>query len=622
VKVDRNLVKVRSWWRRWVSGNPKAADGDDSLMPFAGRREDTRGFASRLRTLVRSNELFLALTAMIVGAVTGVLVTGMSQLAQAAHVLLFHIPLDFRLSASATIDPVVALAAPACGGLLLGLMEWWRRKRKIASAVDPVEANALRGGRMSMRDSFVVSGQTVISNGCGASVGLEAGYTQIGAGMASLLGVWLRFRRNDLRTLVGCGAAAAIAAAFNAPLTGAFYGFELIIGVYSVANAAIVMAATLTAVLMTRALGGSPYSLEVPPVAALHYQSYLALVALSLVSGLLAIAVMRAVGVMERAFELSRLPVWARPVVGGLIVGSLAILSPQVLAAGHGAMSLDIARDMTALAIVSIIGLKLAACLVSLSSGFRGGLFFASLFVGSLVGKLFALLLTTFVVGARIDPTASILAGMGTFGVAVVGGPLTMSFLVLESTSNFGLTVGVLAACISTSLAVRSIFGYSFSTWRFHLRGETIRSANDIGWIRNLSVGRLMRRDPSTIDESATIETFRKTYPLGSTQWVIVVDHENHYGGLLSVPVLHAADLDSQAKETQVKEVARQCDAMLTPAMNVKYAMTVFDEAEAEALVVVGGPDKDVVGLLMVAYATRRYAEELDQASRGVFGGE
>src|SRR5205814_2155588 len=116
---------------------------------------------------------------------------------------------------NAYVNPVTALLAPACGGLALGVMEWLRRRWKIANAVDPVEANALRGGRLSARDSVVVSGQTLLSNGCGASVGLEAGYTQIGAGAASLLGQFLNLRRNDLRLIVGCGAAGAIAAAFG-----------------------------------------------------------------------------------------------------------------------------------------------------------------------------------------------------------------------------------------------------------------------------------------------------------------------------------------------------------------------------------------------------------------------
>ena len=114
---------------------------------------------------------------------------------------------DQRLSAVDHVTPLMALSTPVLGGLAIGLIELWRRHRNARIPVDPVEANALRGGRMSLRDSVVVSLQTLISNGCGASVGLEAGYTQIGAGLASRIGIVLRLRRSDLRIMVGCGAA-------------------------------------------------------------------------------------------------------------------------------------------------------------------------------------------------------------------------------------------------------------------------------------------------------------------------------------------------------------------------------------------------------------------------------
>jgi len=175
-------------------------------------RRSSNRVLTRLRALLRSNEFYLIPLALVVGIVAGAIVTLMSEIAQIAHVLIFGIPIDVRLSANAYVNPVVALIAPASGGLLLGIMEWSRRRMKISSAVDPIEANALRGGRLSLRDSVVVSGQTLVSNGAGASVGLEAGYTQIGSGAASLLGQVLNLRRNDLRLVVGCGAAAAIAA--------------------------------------------------------------------------------------------------------------------------------------------------------------------------------------------------------------------------------------------------------------------------------------------------------------------------------------------------------------------------------------------------------------------------
>ena len=602
------------------AGSGAVASGLPIRSPLPAR---ARGLLAQLRGLVRASEVLLVLVAGLVGCIAGALVTFMSDLSQAAHVALFHIALDQRLSASARVSVPAALLVPVGGGALIGLSELWRNWRKARTPVDPVEANALRGGRMSLRDSVLVALQTVVSNGCGGSVGLEAGYTQIGSGVASRIGMMLNLRRGDLRILVGAGAAGAIAAAFAAPLTGAFYAFELIVGVYSVSNVAAIMTAALTAVLTGAALSGgaAPYSLHAAPVAPLHTVHYLAIVMLGLCSAFLGVAVMRTVALVERAFAATRLPPVVRPAFGGLIVGGLALVTPQVLGAGHGALRLDWPLDLSMKTLALLIVLKLGASMVSLGSGFRGGLFFASLFIGSLVGKLYGVGLERLMPGFGLDVTACMLAGMGTVAVAIVGGPLTMSFLVLETTGDFTLTGAVLAACVAASLTVREVFGYSFSTWRLHLRGETIRSAADVGWVRSLTVGRLMRKDVATIDDRATVADFRRKYPLGSRNFVVVLDGDGRYRGLLATPEAFAAELDEDAGKMRISELGRLGGTALLPEMNVKEAMDTFGKAEAETLAVVDGPEtRQVVGLLNEAYATRRYAEALNDANRDVIG--
>lgn len=575
----------------------------------------------KLRAAIRGNEFFLIPVALVIGAFTGIAVTLMSQIAQLAHVLIYGIRIDVRLSANDVVNPWVAILALASGGLILGLMEWSRRRWKISNATDPVEANALRGGRLSLRDSIVVSGQTLISNGCGASVGLEAGYTQIGAGVASLLGRMLNLRRNDLRLVVGCGAAAAIAGAFGAPLTGAFYACELIVGVYSVSSAAPILAASISAAYMARWLGGAPYSLNFVHVSPITLKEYLCFILLALIISVIGIVIMRAAPYFERVFNQRFLPVWIRPSLGGVCVGALAIITPQVLAAGHGAMILDLPRDMSGLTILAIIGLKICACLISLASGFRGGLFFASLFVGCLIGKCFAVALQYSFLNLGIDAMASALTGMACLGVAIVGGPLTMSFLVLEMTSSLEVTAGVLAACIVTSVFVRAVFGHSFSTWRLHLRGETIRGATDVGWLRNLIVERLMRTDVAVARSDMPIEQCRREHPLGSSRALFLLNDKNEYAGQALLPDIHSSDFDAQDDINSIGDLAKLQDAMLTPSMNVKVAMKYFEKAEAEILVVVDNLEtRKVVGFLTEGYARRRYFEELDQASAGLLG--
>ena len=161
---------------------------------------------------------------------------------------------------------------------------------------------------MALGESLFLSTQTVVSNGCGASVGLESGYSQIGAAIASRVGLALRLRRQDLRTLVGCGAGAAIAGAFGAPLTGAFYASELIIGAYSLANAGAIFSASLAASLTTKALIGAPYVIVAPPGAPLTARHHLALVALGLISAAIGVGWMRAAALVERSSRRARCP--------------------------------------------------------------------------------------------------------------------------------------------------------------------------------------------------------------------------------------------------------------------------------------------------------------------------
>lgn len=568
--------------------------------------------ANWLRRQIRSNSLWFLALALIVGTGAGLSAIALGQIARGVQRLLFGLARGEHLSAASHVDAWRLLALPV-GGAVLGLTIWLLRRRK---AVDIVEANALHGGRIPARDTATVVGQTLISNGFGASVGLEAAYAQAGGGLASLLGQRVKLRRSDLRTLMAAGAGAAISAAFGAPLTGAFYAFEVVLGAYSAATVAPVMLAALAAAVIARGLGMTPYVIAAGGMHPLTTADYLLYALLGLICAGFGIALMRLVSLVEAGVRRSRLPVAFAPLVGGLLLIPLALLSPQTLSGGHGALNLNLMAQVTIASLALTILLKLLASALSLGFGFRGGLFFASLFLGSLVGRLYQVVLAQVPGLPVLAPDDATLVGMAALAVAVVGGPLTMSLLVLEVTHDFGITGVAIAASLLSSTVVREVFGYSFSTWRLHLRGETLRSGRDVGWMRALTAGQMMRRDVKQLPADASVATFRERFPLGSTTRVVLLDPHDRYAGIVDTATAWSPEIEPGA---EIGTLARLRETKLSLDMGIGAVLEAFDRVAADDLAVTTSDGK-LAGLITERHARRRYAEELERSQRELYG--
>ena len=571
-----------------------------------------------LRAMVRADEIWLSVLAAMVGALGGLCVFIITRVTLFLHAVLFGLQNGGRLSGLSHLPAVRVILVLGLGGLALGLFSIFVTRIMPRRPVDPIEANALHGGQMSVQDSLVLVCQTLISNGVGASIGLEAGFTQIASAFGSRIGRAFRVRREDLRVLVGAGASGAIGAAFDAPVAGAFYAFELVIGSYSLVSLSPVAVAAVAGVGVTRFLGSVPAAVMIPDAGHLTWHGTAGVVLLSILSALTAIGVMYCVTQTEALFRKMPGPVWLRPAVGGLMVGGLAAIHPSVLSAGHEAMRTVLAGGVVPkMALMLLIMKALASCL-SIGSGFRGGLFFASLYLGSLAGVLYGAMLGP--LGLAPDsPTACALVGMSAMAVAVIGSPMTMICLILELTGSVTMSGAALVAAVLSLLTVRRLFGYSFATWRFHLRGESIRSAVDIGWMRSLNVRRMMRDQVRTLPSDTPINRAQTLFPLGAAQRIVLVDRDGCYVGMVQMADLHAV----ASSTMPIATLSHFPDAMLTPLMTVKDAAEMFGRAEADALVVVEDvQSRQVVGILTEQHTLRRYAEELERSRRTLAGEE
>lgn len=590
--------------------------------------ESVRAVARAIRFLyaglqreIRSNELAQIFACAVIGSGVGIAVAIIRAIVQFLHQVDFAIRGGGLLSTGLDIDHARILIVPALGGLLLGVLALVARRFGTRDIVDPIEANALYGGRMSLADSLRLTASTVISNAAGASLGMEAGYTQLGSGLFSTIAAYFRLRRADQRIFVTAGSAAAIAAAFNAPLAGAFYGYELILGSYMPNALAAVALAAVCGALSQRLIAGPQPLFAVSGGVPLDVHSYVLFGVMGVFAAGIAIVAMTGVTWTERSLRKSPIPDWLRPCAGGIVLSGIAWFYPQVLGSGHGAIEYYLHASLPLLPLFLLLVAKLLASAVSVGSGFRGGLFSSSLFLGCLFGGVSAKCVAWIDPHFAVQYLAFLLVGMGAMAAAIIGAPLTMVLLVLESTGDFPITAGVLVSVIASATIVRLTFGYSFSTWRFHVRGLGLRGAYDVGWIADLTVSRMMRSDPAIVPSSMPLVDLREKYPPGTAKRVFAAAPDGHYAGWVDMALVHDPQLDEAVEAGVVADLVRQRENYLLPSESVRTALARFDEAQTETLPVLSArADPRVVGYLTEAYALRRYAQEFERRRSAELG--
>lgn len=205
------------------------------------------------------------------------------------------------------------------------------------------------------------------------------------------------------------------------------------------------------------------------------------------------------------------------------------------------------------------------------------------------------------------------LLGMGVLSASIVGAPLTMVLLVLEMTGNLPATTAVLMAVLFSNTVTRRFFGYSFSTWRFHLRGPRITGAHDVGWVNELTMETLMQTDTKTVPESMRLAVLRAQIPAGTVGSMFVVDSEGRYRGIIDVATVYNRELNNQIETTSAADLAKAKDFFLLPRQNIQQALELFAASQQEELAVLNSAeDPTIVGHVSEAHMLRRYANELE----------
>jgi len=430
---------------------------------------------------------------------------------------------DERLaSAAAQLSAVHILAVPVIGGCIVALLLYlgeragWLTQSRSQGVADVMEARAARAGRMKAAPGLLSAVIAAVSLGSGGSAGREGPAVHLGATLAAQVTRALDLPPRSARILLACGAAAAVAASFNAPVAGALFAFEVILGHYALRSIGPVAVASVTGAVLARIHFGPTPAFEMPAIAPATLIDFAAMVPLGLAAAALAIGfVFFTEGLAGRVNDAARrldVPLWALPPAGGLLIGMIALVFPEVLGVGYEATSRALSGGYDAFFLACLIAAKLLATAITLAFRFGGGVFSPSLYLGAMRGALYGAGATALFGEASSGAALFAVVGMGAVAGAVLGAPLSTTLIVFELTASYeasiALLVAVSLATVSMNAVTRGSFfhrqmeraGYDLSAGNARVILQTIR-ARDIMMATDRGEGAASKDEPSLYED-------------------------------------------------------------------------------------------------------------------------
>lgn len=411
---------------------------------------------------------------------------------------------------AATDTPwLLILLAPVIGGLIVGrMLVWFAPDRRAHGVADVIEARALHDCRINLRTGLWSAAIAIVSLGFGASAGREGPVVHLGATLASFVEDRFRFSQITRKTLLACGVAAAVSASFNAPIAGVLFAHEVILAHYALrAFVPIVIASVLGTVVTHLHLGNAP-AFEIPPYQITSYLEVPAFALLGATCALVAILFQVAMMTTDRVAWRFEMPLWLRPAVGGLLIGSIAVVFPQVLGVGYGATDMALQQQLPLTLMIALIVAKTAATAITQASRFGGGIFSPSLYLGAMTGGAFGQIASSAFPEVASSHGLYALLGMGGVAAAVLGAPISTTMIVFELTGGYEMTIALLMTVSIANGLTQAVLGQSYFHWQLMNRGLSLQEGPHKEIMRRVTVAQFMKPvDPDQPPQDVQPET-------------------------------------------------------------------------------------------------------------------
>lgn len=525
---------------------------------------------------------------------------------------------------------------PALGGLIVGLLVFYfAREAKGHGVPEVMEAVALHGGRIRPRVALIKSLASSFTIGSGGSAGREGPIVQIGSAIGSTLGQLLNLSDDRISNLVACGAAAGIAATFNAPIAGVIFALEIILRRFTVRHFSSVVISAVAASVVGRVAFGDVAAFAIPfEYGVSSLWEFLLYPVLGVLAAIVGVLFTRLLYASEDLFEgWRRPPEWVKPAIGGALLGLLALgyplirltqpvtwqSVPQIFNVGYEIIEGALANNILFGAAFLLLSAKIIATCLTLGSGGSGGVFAPSLFMGAMLGVAFEQFVSRYLPGIVGPPGAYALVGMGAVFAAAGHAPITAVLILFELTGDYRIILPLmLTVVVATLISQRMLRGESIYTLKLSRRGLRLSRGRERDILQGVLVREVMTRDVASVKSSISIREISEKFSLTHSRSQLLMDDDDKLVGLITI-----SDIDRAVEENVPLDANVHSIATLWQQLLVAYP----DESVGEALARMGtrgigqlpvvsrSEDHHVLGLISRIGITKAYSLALSRRS-------
>ena len=565
-----------------------------------------------LRSLLSDEHTIMVLLGIFVGVAGGYGAVGFRYLINFIQSIAYGSSAEL-LDVIESIPWYMRIAIPAIGGLIVGpIVYFFAREAKGHGVPEVMYAVALKQGVIRKRIVFIKALVSAVCIGTGGSVGREGPIVQIGSAVGSSLGQLFNVSGNRIRTMVGCGAAAGIAATFNAPIAGSIFALEIILGEFEIASFSPIIISAVSATAISRHYLGNVPAFILPQYI-LHSPMEFPLYAiLGILCALVAVGFTLFLYRAEDAWDSIKFPEYLKAVLGGLIMGGMGLVFPQILGVGYGAIDLALMIKLSWWFMALLVLFKILATSITIGSGGSGGIFAPSLFMGAMAGGAFGSVVHYFFPSVAVSPGAYAVVGMGAVVAATTHGPLQAILIIFEMTGDYKIILPLMITCIISTLVARRLCGESIYTFKLIRRGINIKGGKEVNILNSMPVKNVMYHTVEIVPENLHLKEFAKGLPQSRSNNFVVVNDKEQITGILTFldyyDNLFNGKLDDQMT---VKDIMTPEVVTVSIEDNLGTAMQKITEGDFSILPVVSADDP----LKLLGILTRRdILEAYDQA--------